>query len=719
MKEYQYILTYGTTVEILGFNPAGWDKLGITWMRHEVYHSVLRSFTLSLRFVNINRGGLTGGYQLIKQAYDTDGVYAEVSIEIKKRNPDTNDYDSLYTGVLDFTPGRWTIDRDLFWEISINDSSVLQKFISRDENEINILSNKTIDNTTITALATEFVNFTPVDIVVKYKAICVFEGANGDTPTGVAIPIVYSGSSLIPSEPTVTLNQIERVTIGGLYGNWETSVFKTIYTNDQTDTKRFQFKADVTYDSSIRIVSDNSGTYSLKLYVKHYNELDGLVQSQNFLIVSGAYTSGTHTYTPSGSVSGYLNVANVATGHYIDAYYVIETTTTIVQILLTPGTSCDLELLETTFGKASTRVYGNYAFDTFNKSLQILTGVANSLDSSVMEAGGELEHDFITNGYQIRKYPGPKMSLTFRELFKSFDGISNLGLWYDKINNKFIIEKKYTFFDNATKLFDANSISKFKIQPYTNAYYNKITAGFDNVGSYERVQGAVEFAVKREYATSAKVKEEKSIQVPYRFDSVMIEELRNLQYVNSATEDNDADNNVFIVRTDGNEPIMPDLGSPEYLGMDVFYSYYNTMLTPRQNAVRWGNIIRACAYHNSNPIQAQKTEKQFELVVDGIDENSNITVLELGDAMYIPELYTFESYLTPDNIQTLLTNPHGYIDFIYNNVQYSGFINKIELTDNNRKANFELIARDNTVYLRTFEDNNLHIFTDDDQKING
>ena len=719
MKEYQYILTYGATVETLGFNPAGWDKLGITWMRHEVYHSVLRSFTLSLRFTNITKGGVTGGYQLIKHAYDTDGIYAEVSIEIKKRNPDTNDYDSLYTGVLDFTPGRWSIDRDLFFEIGINDSSILQKFISRDENEINLFTDKTIDNVTITPPTPIYTLLTPVDIVVKTFAIC-------DISDSGSFP--YKTFCLM--NPTYSRNEIVDIIISSVPAGETPQA--TVYTNNSVYTKRFSFlyDANINYSGYLK-ATPYDFMLDVSLSIQYSWEL---FDETNTHVSSFVFYAETIAFNPLGETINYTDTIDYAYSGILPPQYSLEVTvfmtlnnvSSVSNSTVTRVETLDIKFTEKTPGQSISSAESLKSFTALNTALAITTNQVNALDADVMESGGDLENDMVMNGLQIRKYPSPKVNVNFRDLFKSFDAIANLGVWYDKVNNKFIIKEKSYFFDTDTKLFDVTDVNKFKIQPLVTGYYSKIEGGYDNTGGYEKVQGALEFAVKREYSTSAQVKETKNIQSKYRFDSVGIEDLRTKLYIEKASEDSNDDNEIFIVRTEyitgeeaGYYPILPTLGSPEYLGMDVFYSYYNTMLTPRQNAVKWGNVLNACAYRNINPFQAQKTDKQFELAVDGVDENSNIELSELASRLFIPELYTFESYLTPANITTLLANPHGYIQFVYRGINYSGFINKIELTDDNRKAIFELIARDDEVIYRTFESGNNHIFENGNQKING
>ena len=198
MKKYQYILTYNSTNYILTHNPAGWKDLSITYLRNEFYHSVLRSFTLSLRFPNVTGGG----YSIIQTAYDAKGIYASVGVQIKVRNPNTNAYDALFTGVIDFNPDKFSIEKD-YIEASIIDSSKLQKFISRDTNEINLFATKSIDDVTIVAPTKKTIQFTPIDIITKSIATL--------SKTETRAWSSFDGQNFYYSNPTFIVNQISGV----------------------------------------------------------------------------------------------------------------------------------------------------------------------------------------------------------------------------------------------------------------------------------------------------------------------------------------------------------------------------------------------------------------------------------------------------------------------------------------------------------------------------
>lgn len=706
MKEYKVTLTWNSTSLVLGYNPAGIDKIGIVLQRHEVYHSVLRSYTLSLRFLNVTHPvNGDGGYNFIKNAYNTNGINAIVECEIKRRNPNTDDYDSFYTGILDFTPNQWTDDRGLFWESALIDSSILQKFISRDENKIDITSSKTLDNITIAPATFNNINLTPVDIIVKTLAKCTHNYYLG-VPTDY-----WQDYKWYLHDPTFTLNQCTNTEITGT---------DIMYINNDADTKSVSFNIDIIYRISVNCEATGNGNVVVTCTLRQYDSDDHLLSTNYVTLFTHPTTSGLNFFIEEGSSSLTVNDLSVESGGYLVVEF-REVSNLIsgsgyLSIQDYGAKGYTVYVKEKTFGVATTTAKSIFPMAAFAKSIEIITNESDFFDSSIMDTGGELEHDAILNGYQIRKYPTPKVNLTFRELFKTFDNIYNLGLWFNPIENKFIIENK-DFFYQDTLLFDLGEVSKFKRIALNKAYFSKIIGGFNNEGDYEKVQGALEFAVKREYSTISTVKEELNIEVPYRLDSVKIEELRNLLYLDHASEDNDADNNIFIVKTNGTDPILPTVGSPEYLGMDVFYSYYNTMLSPRQNFLRWANIIKNCHYKNTSDFKAQETLKQYELEIDGIDENSDIAMSELGTSLFIPELHSIESFLTRENLAILLANPHGYFRYSYNGEKFEGYIEKAELSYNNTTVKIDAKPRNKSTILRIFEGGNNHLLENGNQKI--
>ena len=68
-------------------------------------------------------------------------------------------------------------------------------------------------------------------------------------------------------------------------------------------------------------------------------------------------------------------------------------------------------------------------------------------------------------------------------------------------------------------------------------------------------------------------------------------------------------------------------------------------------------------------------------------------------------------------LSTLLSNPHGYIRFNFNNTYFEGYINTTEMGDYNEKASFEVIAKSISDKVRIFESGNIHTFESGNIKI--
>ena len=69
-------------------------------------------------------------------------------------------------------------------------------------------------------------------------------------------------------------------------------------------------------------------------------------------------------------------------------------------------------------------------------------------------------------------------------------------------------------------------------------------------------------------------------------------------------------------------------------------------------------------------------------------------------------------------VDILLTDPHGYVEFTFDNVVYNGFIRKIESKDYPEEATWELYGKDVPVGNNfIFEDGDNYILESDNNLI--
>lgn len=119
------------------------------------------------------------------------------------------------------------------------------------------------------------------------------------------------------------------------------------------------------------------------------------------------------------------------------------------------------------------------------------------------------------------------------------------------------------------------------------------------------------------------------------------------------------------------------------------------MVTPRQNIIRWANVLRACLFRNNDPVKYQTASKICSMTYNGVSEFSDVPIEVLNEsALFRPEMYNFKSFINSEIIQILNTDPHGYITFTYNRKRYEGFLNNLQSGDYNHDATYELIAKE-------------------------
>jgi hypothetical protein len=700
MAEYQVILKYGAEQETLTILPGNIDKIGVQFIRNEFYYSLLRSLTMTLDFAF--RTG--GGGRFILNAYNIDGIKANVDITINKLNHANNVFELFYQGVLNFTPGQWTINRDTI-SIATMESSKMQRFISRDTIDFDILKNISADNITMP----DFVNkktikLTPIDIILNATAVAYWNettfisNPGGNDVKPLSHPVWYNNgigdrlnlnSDPDPGTHTITVysNNTEfassfKIDLSG-YVNNSGYLDNRFHLGVPSISQVIMKTQVIWYDSTGNILfNETASNQSFQLNTD---------ESKDFDLTSQINASYFHDVPPGG---------------YVDLFesYIILTTSDYHSSSINTTGSLAINFQEYFQSPTESTAKCFFPHEAFTRLIQLATSEPDiyklfesdffgRTDSEFLtyNDNGEGALDAITTGYLIRNFPNPTFPVNIRDLFKSFDAVYNLGLGYNRVNDRFYIEKKDQFFQTNYFMFDLGDVRELKITAMSQAYFSKLTGGFENKGDYWNLQGAYEFNVQREDSLSTPVKETKDIRSKYNWDSIGMELARRQQWANNDSLDTKQDNNIYIVRTDGEKPVL----NPAITGFSGIQKYYNTMLTPRQNIIRWANILRACLFRNNDPVKYQTSSKVCPVSYNGVSEFSDIPIKVLNEsALFRPELYNFKSFIDAEKIQILNTNPHGYITFTFNKVHYEGFLNNVQSGDYNKDATYELIAKE-------------------------
>ncbi len=710
MKEYRFTLTDGSTTEVLTKNPAGWNKIGLTLMRNSTYKSVLRNMTLPFRFVN--KAG--SGYAFILSDYDTNGIYGNMTVTIEKRNPDTNWYEFFYSGKIDYKPTKFTIDRGVFIECSLLDNARLEKLKAREDTELNLFNLVSPDGVTVTDFAAlRTINLTDIPIVLQADIMATAHNVNQTVNQATTASYAFLNT------PTVNKNQIgDAVVIDGS---------EIIYTNNHPDSIRLQASIDAYWNFYGKIYNptglNRHTRLDFKITLKANDSGGTVLDTVTYVLQSEAQNLTTDkAFNISGDFVYHSIDLTLPTGGYLEfvstVNFITDSGSTHSALVSHFHAAHHIFITENLIGIGTTTTPGLFIHEAFTRLIQLITSETDTsklfysthLGRTTSEftpyaGNGEFSGDFLFSGKMCRNYPNQPLNISLKKLVQQVYAMYNLGFGYDPINDRFYVDTMDKFYDGTYLMFDLGEVSKFKRTPMSEGYFSQIKAGYDYDGDYEDFNGAFEFNLGKEYSTPAPVKDEKDLVAPYRADSVGIELTRQKQFIETESIDTNGDSAIFIVRTDGTNPVVSALPflADGFVGIG---KYYNTMVTPRQNMLRHGNTIISTLYKNTSPIKYVKSSKELSVdiysdVSTFKNDNSDIAKTELGIALFIPEKYNFESHLTPAQIAITLASCHGYISFSYDGINYEGFVDKIELGDYNKKATFELIAK-NIVTLDEF-----------------
>lgn len=745
------IIVEDTFMEILKVNAASWNKLSINYERNDVYQSILRNYTLDFQF---KKSEYAGG-NFILNAYETYGIFKEINCSIYERNPQTNDYELLYTCIGDFKPGRFTIERD-FINIGFIDGSKENKLKIREDIEYNIFNTVSTDGVAIDSFNNQpaDITYNSIDIILEVESeLTVDGGGAGD------LKRLRNGSGLDPSDFTpkfiypfakeITKNDINDRLIVTKSKN------RLLYENTNEFPIRIEFNdTSINNQSNLIRVGAIGGTGSTFINYFHVSV------TVRFIIIDSEDNDITYIELDNYDLSDTVSEAEIYPTPKVYNYNMSFITPIDIQLQSGWKLGCEIiyEALEQSnwFGanlyadlvsdidfnfdiyENSESLVGDttskavYPFEAFTRLIQLSTSETDTdkiLDSNVFgridsefitySENGEASRDVIFNGYMVRGFPSPQLKLSIKNLFNQFSFMYGLGLGYDRPNERFYIEYLEEFYDTSYFMFDLGEVSEFTRELNSDSYFNTIQGGIQNV-EYEELQGINEYNRNSNYSLTVPIKENINIRPDYYTDSIQIELARRKPFDGNSAEDTQYDENIMIVRTDNNETVQNGSSVTGFPGIE---NYYNIALTPRECAIRNGNRILTAL---------DKSDEDVKFVSgsgvnigynnqngDTVNEHDDISQSEITkSALFTGELYKFKHPVNNSIIQVLNNNPHGFVRFSFEGVTYEMYIKLLQIDDYPQLAEWEGYGK---IYYggdnRVLEDGTNKIFEDNDNHI--
>lgn len=226
---------------------------------------------------------------------------------------------------------------------------------------------------------------------------------------------------------------------------------------------------------------------------------------------------------------------------------------------------------------------------------------------------------YLTSGDAIRGFDNAKIKTNFKDFFTSFN--RNLCIGLDTGTKTIYIEKRETFYDKNTLIYNLGDVKNVQVKPTNDLFFKKLKIGYTEQ-NYDDLNGRDEFNTTYEFATLyTKSKKDLDITAPYRADMYGVT-FTQINLEGKKTQDNGSDNDVFMLDIDTLNTI------PEIVNYETKTLQYNSF-----DAVILKQIGQASAAFTQNSINN-------ELTFNGVAQNISFAgIVATTNAQAILDIY--------------------------------------------------------------------------------
>lgn len=353
---------------------------------------------------------------------------------------------------------------------------------------------------------------------------------------------------------------------------------------------------------------------------------------------------------------------------------------------------------------------GVMAFEVCEKILQTMLGAEVKLYSNALgrtDLGYSVDAApgmcLICSGQGLAGKDITGFKASFKKVFS--DGLAplyNLGVATTQATDGspvVLIEEMPYFFQRKIGI-TINGVSELHKRTADNLIYSGVHVGFTKYES--KLTGAAQDPhSKSEYLIPGLfVEETLDIRSSLIGSSWKIEEQRRNFTASTSQSSNDTD--LYVIKVKPFEgPVFQwqALRDEDYdlvSGVPAADTLFNLDLTPHRVIRRWGPNIAACYYRGSDLLRWASSETtsdlQTQLATEDfpVKERQSINSLELGEPLWLPEIYEFSAKLDSLEDRELIAKKYEIIEVIDGEDQYFGYL--LERTRNEKnEAQFTLL----------------------------
>lgn len=505
--------------------PDGWLQQQIGFGRNMKYWGLFRSYTQPLKFVG-------NGAKIIRYLlYTRRGVEEQVFLNVNKFNPLTDVYESYYKGELDLMNN---VDDNPLESVSVNvmEGGLLKLIKAYENTTFEIPCDGSIpENISVNINGLKF------HAIFDYSVIPTNIRANG-----VIVPIAFlykqgNDANIISGDQSL---QAFDPSNGGDFAallNTSSNGFFLSGRDIQNFNIKTQFKFSGSLTNACVVIYTSLGTaYPI------INTIDGNRSPSGAISGSSVYNidftiNTVHagerlflmliTSDNTGSMS--FGFTNNEIQYTFDSQFTDSTTYAIKPY----------DLLRLLLKKACEQAYTYPNTKVYNVQSDLLNQHANLV---------------VTSGAALRKETNAVIKTSLSEFYDAFNAELCASMGNESTTAApgeiLYFEKKTYAFDPTNVTIDVGEVSKLKIRPATELFFDVLKIGYHEQ-KYDEKQGNNEWNTTAVYkAPIKKVNKELQLVSPYRADAYGIEYTRILVPATSNTANNKSDNDTFLLNID-------------------------------------------------------------------------------------------------------------------------------------------------------------------------
>jgi len=706
-KMYRYSLR-GALGYLEISQPIGWGEDNKVFKRSTECHGVFINLSSNLYFY-IGDENNDGGYNYLKNTYETYGINATVSL-VKEENI-SGTWEESYRGFFDFS--TYSRNNTLI-EIMFNESGIYEKIKSRNSEDLELDRLTTMDGTVLGPLKTELMELQGRKILI----ISELNRTKGDG-SWIQVPgnmfVAVNNGENDSKIQLVTINRdiaciIPLTMIAEQDGNVQTiygyeiranasayengttgSMFYAVAENDNTITVDFDIEfASVEYNRVSTLKVD---------LVKFSNGISYEYASTTTLLTVNPVNQGqVYSLKQSGVKIPLLANESLALAIRAENNNGIET---IISV-----TKASVIITDETY-YPSTQSKFVLPFEALERVVNVITDKGGVLKSNALGRTdlGYLEDGYasltgLTNGFWVREFNTEKITTSFKAFIDSFNVVWQIGYGIEKIGFNEILRVEHIshFYQYVVTLkLGGDAPKKITRACAKDYYYSSLEIGYSAPSGtvlYEEVLGLDEYNIRNNYTTAiTKIENKNTLISPYRADSYGTEFARRKPKAKFPEEDTRYDlsvmvndlkrgvTNVFSQRKWEDDFEVPNPFNRFTTGVYSPETATNLRFSPMNILKRWGfwikgglmkNLNEYIRYSSSNGNSSLKT-KSLEQGSIETAENGNVLNSDLNKNLFNGDIIKFKFPVDSSMLKTLngttvfngetIMNYYGLIEF--------------------------------------------------------